>query len=186
MSAYCVQRIELKQRKMCGKWRGIEDMVVVAVTMQQSDWSSTMRSSITVEENRGKWEECCIHDQNHRSALALQRRDDHSPGATAQRSLHQKLQYPTSLAFYGAADFYFHVQTRCPMFSISFPLHDEAPCRCRPYRVCLFAPSDEEGLPDDSVPVRDERRLGVDVLADVVDVGAIVGAVVAAGGWLRC
>ena len=43
--------------------------------------------------------------------------------------------------------------------------------------------SDEsrQRLPDGLIAVRDEGRLGVDVLTDVIDVGAVVGAVVAAG-----
>ena len=47
---------------------------------------------------------------------------------------------------------------------------------------CLLAVSDEEGLPTVSVAVRNEWRLGVEVLADIVDVGTVVTAVVAASG----
>ena len=47
---------------------------------------------------------------------------------------------------------------------------------------CLLAVSDEEGLLTVSVAVRNERRLGVEVLTDVVDVGTVVGAVVATSG----
>jgi len=52
-----------------------------------------------------------------------------------------------------------------------------------PLLECLLVVSDEgrQHLPAVSVPVRDERRFGVDVLTDVVDVGAVIGAVVAAG-----
>ena len=49
-----------------------------------------------------------------------------------------------------------------------------------PVLKCLRTVSDKGGLPDGLVAVRDERRLGVEILADIVDVGAVVGAVVAA------
>jgi len=51
-----------------------------------------------------------------------------------------------------------------------------------PLMKCLLAVSDEEGLLTVSVAVRNERRLGVEVLTDVVDVGTVVGAVVATSG----
>jgi len=51
-----------------------------------------------------------------------------------------------------------------------------------PLLKSLRTVSDEGGLPTVSVAVRNERRLGVEVLADIVDVGAVIGAVVAASG----